>query len=288
VTNPAYYTDLVEQAPNFFPANTDPDSMLVPIAGHFAVDAWHFTYGEGSLPSDATKIENPRGTTTGAYYFPYSASNSNNGKTLVTVHRIRLAGAEIILNAPGISNKSETGDETPARDHVVNRDIQPGDKITVSFTGLAKNMPFPGEAFVIKTSKDSIDFKNAQLYVDTVLAQVQVVPNPYVVTHSGQTSTDNAKLYFTRLPPRATIEIYNVAGDLIKTLEHNAYITGTTGTELASNATMLEWNLLSEGRQRIGSQVLTARVIAKDEKGTVTGEVIKKFAVVVGGYRIVR
>jgi hypothetical protein len=289
VTNPAYYTDLIEQAPNFFPANTDPDSMLVPIAGKFAVDAWHFTYGDGSIPADAIRIENPRGTTTGAFYFPHDrGANTVNGKTLATVHRIRVAGAEIILNAPGISSVGETGDGTGARGEAV-PDIKPGDKISVSFTGVAKNMPFPGQAFVIKTTKDSVDFKNAQLYVDTVLEQVQVVPNPYVVTHSGQTSTDNAKLYFTRLPPRATIEIYNVAGDLIKTLEHNAYVTGTNGnTELASNATMLEWNLLSEGRQRIGSQVLTARVIAKDEKGGVTGEVIKKFAVVVGGYRIVR
>jgi hypothetical protein len=283
--NPAYYTDVIEQAPNVFPAYTDPDTLLAPIAGHFAVDAWHFTYGEGSLPSDASKIENVRGKTTGAYYFPSEPKTVSGGKTLATVHRIRVGGAEIILNAPGISNKAIVGDETPAAPQAY-RDIKPGDKISVTMTGMIKNMPFPDSAFVIVTSKEPIDFANAQLYIDTVLEQVQVVPNPYIVTHSGQTSTDNAKLYFTRLPPRATIEIYNIAGDLIKTLEHNAYITGSS--DLASNATMLEWNLLSEGRQRIGSQVLTARVIAKDQNGAVTGEVIKKFAVVVGGYRIVR
>jgi hypothetical protein len=263
--------------------------MLMPIAGHFAVDAYHYAYA-GGTPSDAIAISTSSGKTTGNYYYPFSTQNTSNGKTLTTVHRIRLAGAEIILNAPGISDKGRIGDDTPARDNMTSNDIGPGDKITVSFTGLAKNMPFPDSAFQIVTSKDVVDFTNPQLYVDTVLAQVQVVPNPYIVTHAGQTSTDNAKLFFTRLPPRATIEIYNIAGDLIKTLEHNAYLTGDGGavTGLANNASMLEWNLLSEGRQRIGSQVLTARVIAKDAKGSVTGEVIKKFAVVVGGYRIVR
>jgi hypothetical protein len=288
--NPDYYTSVQEQAPNFFPTYNDPDTMLTPIAGHFAVDAWHYTYGDGAIPSDALKIDNPRGTTTGNFYYPNEPRLTVGGKTLATVHRIRVAGAEIILNAPGISNIADIGDETPQRDQGTSDDIKPGDKISITFTGLARNMPFPDTAFVIETSKSPIDFANPNLYLDTVLEQVQVVPNPYIVTHSGQTSTDNAKLYFTRLPPRATIEIYNIAGDLIKTLEHNAYLTGDGGqvTGLAGNASMLEWNLLSEGRQRIGSQVLTARVIAKDASGSVTGEVIKKFAVVVGGYRIVR
>lgn len=285
--NPYFYTSIDDRP---YPTFNDPDSMLVPIAGHFAVDAWHFTYGEGSIPSDAIRIENPRGMSTGNFYFPNDPPQTVNGQTLATVHRIRVGGAEIILNAPGITNLAEIGDETDQRDHGATDDIKPGDKISITFTGLAKNIPFPDNAWVIETSKDKIDFANPNLYLDTVLEQVQVVPNPYIVTHSGQTSTDNAKLYFTRLPPRATIEIYNIAGDLIKTLEHNAYLTGEGGavTGLASNATMLEWNLLSEGRQRIGSQVLTARIIAKDAGGAVTGEVIKKFAVVVGGYRIVR
>lgn len=281
-----FYNDSLEQAPNFFAAFSDPDTMLVPIAGHYAVDAYHYSFANGTSASDAIAISTSTGKTTGMYYYPYNSQNSSNGKTLTTVHRIRLAGAEIILNAPGIADKGRIGDDTPPRGDVTNQDIGPGDKITISFAGLAKNMPFPDSAFQIVTSRDKIDFTNAQLYTDTVLEQVQIVPNPYIVTHAGQTSTDNAKLYFTRLPPRATIEIYNIAGDLIKTLEHNAYING--GADLAGNASMLEWNLLSEGRQRIGSQVLTARVIAKDQGGSVTGEVLKKFAVVVGGYRIVR
>jgi len=47
--------------------------------------------------------------------------------------------------------------------------------------------------------------------------------------------------------------------------------------------------LLSEGRQRVGSQVFIARVVAKDPKDgtTVIGEMTTKFAVVLGGYRLV-
>lgn len=283
---PDYYNDSVQSTDGgWFPSNTDPDTMNVPVPGHYAVDAWHFSYDDGLPPSDAIQFAK----TVGSYYFPMGRSGSaSNGKNLATVHRVRLAGAEIILNAPGISGKTVIGDETKASAPAPN-DLAPGDKITISFRGLAKNMPFPDTAFEIQTSPTPVKFTDPSLYTDDVLNQVQVVPNPYIVTHSGQTSTDNAKLYFTRLPPRATIEIYNIAGDLIKTLEHNAYITGSNGEpDLEGNASMLEWNLLSEGRQRIGSQVLTARVIAKDQSGTVTGEVIKKFAVVIGGYRIVR
>lgn len=284
-----FYNDTVLDAnENPFPANTDPDTMLVPIPGHFAVDAWHFSYDKGGSPADGVLFKK----TVGAYYYPLGGpGTTDNGanKSLATVHRIRVAGAELILNAPGITGKSIVGDESPASDPTSN-DFGPGDKITVKFTGLAKDMPFPDTAFYIYTADGAgVKFTDANLYRESVLEQVQVVPNPYVVTHLGQTSTDNAKLYFTRLPPRATIEIYNLAGDLIKTLEHNAYTTNNQGElDLQNNSTMLEWNLLSEGRQRIGSQVLIARIIAKDHTGAVIDETTKKFAVVIGGYRIVR
>ena len=137
-----------------------------------------------------------------------------------------------------------------------------------------------------------------------MLDQVQVVPNPYIVTHDGQSNTDNAKLYFTRLPPRCTIEIYSTSGDLIKTIEHNGYyanvkpdpnnigqnITTYDYTQLGDRYSAETWNLLSEGMQRVGSQVLIARIIAKDptQGDAVIGETTTKFAVVLGGYHIVR
>lgn len=281
-------TDKITQLPD----NSQPDSMIVPLAGKFAMDAYHFIEDNDNDFGSASFMTK----TTGKYYFTHGLAGTNSGgKYLATVHRLRLGGAELTFNAPGISNPT-TGDTATYSSAFAN-DFQPGDKITVSFTGLMKGLPFPGAQFVVSTTKDKkLDFSDDGLYRQSkILNEVQVVPNPYIVEHIGQTSTDNAKLYFTRLPPRATIEIYNLAGELVKTLEHIGYQTSTDSkgyvsydyNTLADRYNVEEWNLLSEGRQRVGSQVFIARVIAKDAKdGTVLGEMTTKFAVVLGGYRL--
>ncbi len=285
-----FYNHVIFQTPNYFPDLNQPDSMIVPLGGKFAIDAFHFTEDKDGDPSTASYITK----TTGKYYFTHGLSGFNSGgKFLETVHRLRLGGAEIIFNFPGIAN-STTGDTTQSYNGAFANDFQPGDKITISFTGLMKGLPFPGAEFVVNTSKDKkLDFSDNGLYSQSkILNEVQVVPNPYIVEHIGQTSTDNAKLYFTRLPPRATIEIYNLAGELVKTLEHNgvAGIASDGSVNLADRYNVEEWNLLSEGKQRVGSQVFIARVIAKDPKNgtSVIGEMTTKFAVVLGGYRLSR
>ena len=288
-----YYNKVISQPPNVFPDYTNPDTMIVPLAGKFAIDAFHFAETTDGDPSTAT----PLTSTTGRFYFTHGLPGyQNSGEFLETVHRFRLGGAELIFNFPGISTAQNAGDTASYSGPFAN-DFQPGDKITVSFTGLVRGLPFPGAEFVIYTSK--LNFADNALYQQSkLLDEVQVVPNPYFVDNIGQTSTDNAKLFFTRLPPRATIEIYNLAGQLVKTIEHVGLVQTANGTDsLASNGSVILadrynveiWNLLSEGKQRVGSQVFIARVIAKDPKDgvTVLGEMVTKFAVVVGGYRLV-
>jgi len=101
-----------------------------------------------------------------------------------------------------------------------------------------------------------------------------IVPNPYVITHIGQKSSYDAKIYFTRLPKECTIKIYTIAGDLIRTIRHvdqdGSYRYG-----------MDVWDLLSDNRQRAASQGLIA--VIETPNGAQT---VKKFAVVVGGARI--
>jgi len=278
-----FYNKTIVQAPNIFPDYTNPDTMVVPIPGKFVMDAFHFAETKDGDPSTATFLR----STSGMYYFSHGLTPSSNGESLETVHRLRLGGAELIFNFAGISNAQNAGDTASYQGPFTN-DFQPNDKITVGFTGLVRGLPFPGAQFVIYTSK--LDFAANSLYQQSkILNEVQVVPNPYFVEHIGQTSTDNAKLFFTRLPPRATIEIYNLAGQLVKTIEHNGTYTDTTGMHLADRYNVETWNLLSEGLQRVASQVFVARVIAKDPRDgtTVLGEMTTKFAVVLGGYRLV-
>ena len=291
-----YYADSTfntQQPDLFFPKYDDPDTLVTPNPGWFAVDAYHFTDDDSNSHSSSAFFLK----TTGNYYYPYSTEGG--GKFRATVHRIRLGGAEIILNRPSIQQPGVTGDIVANGTQLAN-DFAPGDKIIVSFGGLMRGLPFPGSVFKVPTSPSgTVDFAGAGLYEkQNILDQVQVVPNPYIVTHIGQSSTDNAKLFFTRLPPRATIEIYTLAGDLVKTIEHVGYSDTSAVKDqhlynynsLADRYNVEEWNLLSEGRQRVGSQVLIARVLARDPYNgdRVIGETTVKFAVVLGGFRQVR
>ena len=94
------------------------------------------------------------------------------------------------------------------------------------------------------------------------LNNIRVVPNPYVVTHAAQHSTDHPRLFFNYLPEVCTIRIYNVALQLVAILNHNG---GSTE----------EWNVRTQGGQQVASQLLIAHI--ETPQGT---SVIKKFAVV--------
>lgn len=287
----------------------DPDTMHVPDPGWYQMAAWHYQDDAAFDQPHTNWVFSQQGIsgTIGPYYFPIGTAQNDfgntdkHGKHHLAVHRLSIAGAEIIFNAPEISDATTTGDTiggvVPGHTNPHTADFQPGDSVLVSFTGLTKDLPFPGAQFSIKTESGSqVNFANTSNYVDSILSQVQVVPNPYIVTHLGQTSTDNAKLFFTRLPPRCTIEIYALDGTLVNTLEHYGYQVKSSASttspltassydysQLSDQSSVETWNILTSGQQRAGSQVLFARVVAKDpNSGAESGEVIVKFAIIVG------
>ena len=97
------------------------------------------------------------------------------------------------------------------------------------------------------------------------LSKITTVPNPFVVSsiyEIGAYGTEK-EVQFHHLPPQCTIRIYNIAGDLVRTLEH------TDGTPLES------WNLQSYNQQEIGFGVYFYHV---DAPGI--GEYIGKMAVI--------
>jgi hypothetical protein len=51
---------------------------------------------------------------------------------------------------------------------------------------------------------------------------------------------------FYNLPERATIYIYNLAGDLVKTIEHNSSNPGETGGEAV-------WDLITDREQAVAT-----------------------------------
>jgi hypothetical protein len=107
-------------------------------------------------------------------------------------------------------------------------------------------------------SSPGIDDKKAS----SELAEVTVVPNPYIARAEWETTEGVRKIQFTHLPDICTIRIYTLAGDLVQTLTHD----NGSGSE--------DWDLLSENQQGISSGVYFYHVSSK------YGEKIGKFAVI--------
>ncbi len=117
----------------------------------------------------------------------------------------------------------------------------------------------PQDEFLFKV--DGIDTQAAS----NELKNIKVVPNPYFVSYEGivERSYDlNTALHFTNLPNECTIRIYNLAGDLVKTIDHN---------QVGGEAT---WNLLSVNDQKVASGIYFYHVESP------YGEFLGRFAVV--------
>ncbi|MFC2130892.1 hypothetical protein ACFLSQ_05615 [Bacteroidota bacterium] len=152
--------------------------------------------------------------------------------------------------------------------------FKPGDQVMLKTNGGALGFPMPGAKLRVYIDSNIVE---EGMYTDNLLEQVRVVPNPYYITHQAQASPYDAKIYFTKLPKRASINIYTITGDLVRTLEHNEF------TSPERDKTYAEiWDLLTKNRQRVQSQTFVAVISTPDGAQTV-----KKFSVVVGGFRLV-
>ncbi len=129
----------------------------------------------------------------------------------------------------------------------------------VSFPSIAP--PSPGNAFAVETVVpvppnvlDSYRFRINNAVIEAVrekneLDQVRVVPNPYLVSslyeqEFGELRREPIRqIQFINLPQKCTIYVFTIAGDRVKTIEHDA----ANGTET--------WNLRAEGGREIASGV---------------------------------
>jgi hypothetical protein len=74
------------------------------------------------------------------------------------------------------------------------------------------------------------------------LAKIRVVPNPYFAHSSYELNQFSHVIKFSNLPAKCTIRIFNLAGDLVKTLEKNN-----------ADTSIMEWNLFNEGNLPVAS-----------------------------------
>lgn len=96
-----------------------------------------------------------------------------------------------------------------------------------------------------------------------LLDKVKIVPNPYFAYSTYETSYDLPQIKFIHLDKEATVRIFNLAGQLVKTLTKD------------SETNELTWDLRNESRLKISSGMYIAHIEVPG-----VGEKIIKFAVV--------
>ncbi len=121
---------------------------------------------------------------------------------------------------------------------------------------------------VVGTANDSLVFtahgmlRNQEALQRAGLDRIRVVPNPYYTRSSYELSSLNRVIKFLNLPETATIRIYNLAGDLVRTLR-----------KTDATSSVLEWDLLTENRLPVASGVYVYHVDVRGV-GQTTGKLI--------------
>jgi len=84
------------------------------------------------------------------------------------------------------------------------KDFKPGDKVYLKTYGGALGMPMPGTKILAVVSPKP---EGESYLTDKLMDGIQISPNPYYISHQAVKSPYDTKLYFSKLPANATIEI---------------------------------------------------------------------------------
>ena len=161
-----------------------------------------------------------------------------------------------------------------------NAEISAGDVFTVEMGGTSA--PRDGDEFLLTTKGETLDAAN----IEADLGKIRVVPNPYFVTNRAVLSEGTDKIFFTHLPPRCTIRIYTLAGELVRTIEHES--DASYHPDVAPDDRSLQgdkggtatFELLNRYNQALASGIYIYHVEARDESETVVGNKIGRFAII--------
>jgi hypothetical protein len=110
------------------------------------------------------------------------------------------------------------------------------------------------------------------VFTDTVMTlNVKVVPNPYIIANEWQTRFVQRRVKFINLPNRCTIRIFNLNGELVRTLKHHETSAGGLSNDLGGDEW---WNVLNDYDQLVASGVYIFHVESD------IGDQVGKFVVI--------
>lgn len=199
---------------------------------------------------------------------PIFARNSTSGTS-----------ADILIIDNDDSDDISDGDQLIiSEEDSLGRDIF---RFVVSFDAGPDNIaPSPGDKVVISTTRsfgrdDYFEFGVRKGYIDNELASnelenIYVAPNPYVGAASWEKISNSIgrgerKISFFNLPRKCTIRIFNIRGELIKTINHDGDF----------NVGSADWDLRTNNNEDVAYGVYFYHVSAEG-----LGEYVDKFAIV--------
>lgn len=116
-----------------------------------------------------------------------------------------------------------------------------------------------------------VDFEAGGFGATMEALDVKVVPNPYLVRNEWERHPDFRRLKFINLPNRCTIRIYNLAGDLVRTLEHDETKPQVGGLPNQYGGDE-DWDLLNESLQKPAPGLYIFHV--ESDQGTQVGKFV--------------
>jgi hypothetical protein len=134
----------------------------------------------------------------------------------------------------------------------LNAPVHAGDKASFLLSSRS-----PNDYFTF--SSKAANLSNASLAKDQ-LKQVLAVPNPYYNHSTYELNQFNRVIKFTHLPAQCTLRIFNLAGDLVRTIQKN------------DSSSQLSWDLLTDKGLPVASGIYLFHVDAPGV-GTKTGKV---------------
>ncbi len=157
-----------------------------------------------------------------------------------------------------------------------NNEISAGDVFMVEMGGISA--PRDGDEFLLTTQDASLDAEDIK--VD--LERIRVVPNPYFITNRAVTAEGTDKIFFTHLPPRCTIRVYTLVGELVREIEHESFAPFNADERLAQGdkGGTETFDLLNLYNQALASGVYIYHVEARDDSNDVIGNKIGRFAII--------